>query len=96
MRAIPKSVTVAPHRYSVEVKRLDDCWGRVILAEGRIEMSDALSLERQWEVLGHEIVHACFEMAGLNGEKKVRLTVEQICCLVGHQIGTMLGQEATP
>jgi hypothetical protein len=96
-RPLPEQIQIGRHEFTVRVCRLDDCWGRVRCGKGEIEISDELTLARQWECLGHEIVHVWLHEADLAGiEAPLPVGSEQICSLIGHQFGAMMMRGEVP
>ena len=90
MKPLPKRIKLAGHEYTITVKPLDGFWGRIHVTEQKIEIASDLSLARQWEVLGHEMMHGYLEEAELSDAKRIPFDAEQLCTFIGHQLGRTL------
>jgi len=97
VKQLPKRIILCGHLYEIQLLDMSDSDynGRIFYSDKTIKIEEKLSLLWQWEILGHEIVHAFLERAGLGGERvPVSLNSEQLGSLLGYQLGELLSRDA--
>lgn len=72
----PGHVDVLHKRYAVvwrDEKWADgnEAWGMCTHSKGTIEVCEEMTIEKQAEVLLHEVLHAIYDVMGLNNGKKL-------------------------
>ena len=96
MKQLPKKMILCGHLYEIQLLDMSDSDynGRISYSDKTIKIEEKLSLLWQWEILGHEIIHAFLERAGLGGERApIAMDSEQLGCLLGYQLGELLSRE---
>ena len=65
-KALPRQITVMGRVFDVQISNLKGADGDCLIAESRIRIHQAQSLESAKATLWHEVIHAALGISGLN------------------------------
>lgn len=93
---IPKKLKVGAHLFDVKVTKVKDDakgtnnWGKTSYARCNMYLDSELSQSRLEETFIHEILHVCFDQAGLQGKYKEESEEENLVNSLANQLYPIL------
>jgi Zn-dependent peptidase ImmA (M78 family) len=82
---IPASIQISGHDFAIETSELEEMYGDCDVQQRKIRINSAKSLEKQWETLFHEVIHAILGISG-HSELLKEDGEEALTRLLEHQL----------
>lgn len=86
---LPGSLVISGHDFEVELAHMEDRYGDCDVTKRKIRIDPTEPLDRQWETLFHETIHAVLGLSGYSELLKDDLE-EALVVLLQHQLWPLL------